>query len=72
MTFEDPSDYDRIQQDSLIETVGLTDLAPGSQLKLRITPKDGKLFEIPVKHTMSVDQIEYFKAGSALNMIASA
>lgn len=72
VTFANPADYDRIPSECLISTQGLQSLAPGSALSLLITPKTGKPFQIPVVHTMSEDQIGYFKAGSALNMIAAS
>jgi homoaconitase len=57
-----------------VETIGLTDLLNGDQtvvIKLRVIKRDGQTFEIPTKHTMSTDQLNWFKAGSALNFIRS-
>ena len=71
-TFVDPKDYEKISYGCLIRTIGLTDIAPGSSVSLKVTYHDGTFVEIPVKHTMSADQIEYFKHGSALNLIAAA
>jgi aconitate hydratase len=70
-TFENPEDYDLITEGCRLSTEGLTELAPGSALTLTVTYPDGSAKAIALKHTMSVDQIEYFKAGSALNMIAA-
>ena len=69
-TFSDPKDYDLIDQDASLSTEGLTDLAPKSTLTLVVTPKSGTPFKLQLNHTMSADQIQWFKAGSALNMIA--
>eukprot|EP00842_Homolaphlyctis_polyrhiza_P003954 jgi/Hompol1/455/HPOL_005312-RA len=72
LTFADPADYDRIPEFASFSTVGLTSLAPGSTVTLVVTPVDKPAFKIPLVHTMSIDQIEWFKAGSALNLIAAA
>lgn len=72
LTFKNSHDYDKIKSGSMIETKGLTSLAPGSSISLKVTHTDSTIDEIPVKHTMSSDQIEYFKHGSALNLIAAA
>jgi len=69
--FENPDDYARIPEGALISTHGLTKLAPGSKIVL-VVEKDGKKEQIPCKHTMSEDQIAWFKAGSALNAIRDA
>ena len=54
----------------MLSTIGLSDLAPKSDLSLLVTPTSGESFKIKLNHTMSTDQIKWFKAGSALNMIA--
>jgi aconitase A len=71
VTFTNLEDYEKIKSGSMITTTGLTSLAPGSEMSLLVTHKDGSIDEIPVKHTMSADQIKYFKHGSALNLIAN-
>jgi aconitase A len=70
VTFLNPEDYDKIKSGSIIETLGLKSLAPGSTISLKLYQQDGSIDEIPVIHTMSKDQIQYFKHGSALNLIA--
>ena len=70
LTFVDESDYDKIEEHSKITTKGIEDLAPGSPVSIIVTPLEGKAFEIPLAHSMSKDQIEWFKAGSALNLVA--
>ena len=79
LTFANEADYDKIKAGDLIETVDLKDMVAkdgnnGGELKLRVTPKDGgaeKAFEITAKHTMSKDQVDFFKAGSAINHIGN-
>ena len=50
--------------------VGLDKLSPMAQLYLRVQPPSGPAFDVPVKHTLSEDQIGWIRAGSALNQIA--
>ncbi|KIJ68224.1 hypothetical protein HYDPIDRAFT_106376 [Hydnomerulius pinastri MD-312] len=72
--FADKADYCRIGSGDIVETVGLAELLNGDQnavIKLCVTKRDGETFEIPTKHTMSTDQLNWFKAGSALNFIRS-
>ncbi|KAN0053228.1 hypothetical protein ACTA71_009677 [Dictyostelium dimigraforme] len=72
LTFANPADYDKISGDDRISIIGLKDLAPGKQLTLVVkSAKQGSEFEIKVNHTMNAGQIEWFKAGSALNHIKS-
>ena len=72
LTFANPADYDRITQGSIISTKGLPSISPGSKISIVVKTPEGQEFEIEAKHTMSADQIEWFKAGSALNMIAAS
>ncbi|KAG1715646.1 hypothetical protein ID866_1528 [Astraeus odoratus] len=72
--FADKQDYLNIDSGDIIETLGLADLLEGNTsatLKLRISKRNGEAIEIPVKHTMSIDQLNWLKAGSALNFIRS-
>lgn len=69
LTFADKSDYDKIQEDDNFEVLGLDTFAPGKQLTVRIKHTDGSSDEILVNHTYNEAQIEWFKAGSALNLI---
>ncbi|MBX3102676.1 MAG: aconitate hydratase [Bacteroidetes bacterium] len=71
LTFANPADYDKIQEDDAIDILGLTSFAPGKQLTIRLTHNDGSQEEFPVNHTYNAQQIEWFKAGSALNLIKS-
>jgi aconitate hydratase len=69
LTFADPADYDKVQEDDLIDILGLTEFAPGKPLTVRLTHADGSTDEFPVNHTFNEAQIGWFKAGSALNLI---
>ncbi|CCI44491.1 unnamed protein product [Albugo candida] len=69
LTFANPADYDRIRGTDKVSIVGLKDFAPGKPLKLCVVPKDGERFEVPVNHTFNEEQIEWFKHGSALNLM---
>ncbi len=69
LTFSDPADYDKIQEKDRISIVGLDKLAPGKPIEVQIKHDDGTSQAIQVKHTMNAEQIEWFKAGSALNLI---
>jgi len=71
LTFDNPADYDKILEDDLLSIVGLKELAPGKQLKLTVKHSDGTSDEIMLNHTMNENQIEWFRAGSALNLIAA-
>jgi aconitate hydratase len=69
LTFADPADYDLIGEHDRISITGLAELAPGSPVNVVISHQDGTDTHIATNHTMSVDQIEWFRAGSALNLI---
>ena len=69
LTFADPADYDRVQEDDRISVVGLADLAPGRPVRIVLRHADGSSEEIETLHTMNEQQIEWFRAGSALNLI---
>jgi len=70
LTFSEPVDYDKILEDDRISLIGLNKLTPGKQLKMVFKHKDGSSDEAMLNHTMNKAQIEWFKAGSALNLIA--
>ena len=69
LTFADPADYDKIGEDDTLDIVGLTEFTPGVPLGVRINHNDGTAELIKVNHTYNAQQIEWFKAGSALNLI---
>ena len=69
ITFANPADYDKIQEDDTIAIKGLTAFAPGKQLTVELSHKDGSVESFAVNHTYNSQQIEWFKAGGALNII---
>jgi aconitate hydratase len=69
LTFNDKSDYDKIQEDDVINIEGLTSFAPETPLTIVLQHKDGSEEKIVVNHTYNAQQIEWFKAGGALNII---
>lgn len=70
LTFANPSDYDKILEDDKVSILGLSELAPDRHVKLIIKHTDGSIEEAILNHTFNENQIEWFKAGSALNLIA--
>lgn len=69
LTFANPADYDLIREDDRISLLGLADLAPGSTVRMVIKHADGTTDEAILTHTFGASQVEWFKAGSALNLI---
>lgn len=69
LTFADPADYDRISGTDKVSILGLSSFAPGKPLTGKITKADGSSFEIKLNHTFNDGQIDWFKAGSALNFM---
>jgi len=69
LTFVDPRDYDKVARHDRVDITGLDRLAPGQNLTMRLNHEDGTTDTFDVAHTMSREQIEWFKAGSALNLI---
>ncbi len=69
LTFADAKDYDKIQEFDRLSIIKLKELAPGKTVDVIIKHKDGSSETIKAKHTMTPEQIEWFKAGSALNLI---
>ena len=69
LTFADPADYDKVQEDDTIETVDLDQMAPGKPVTLKFTHADGSEDLVKTKHTYNENQIEWLRAGSALNLI---
>ena len=76
LTFADAADYDKITAGDILETLNLVDMVAkdgnnGGFLDVKVTKPDGTSFIIKTKHTMSKDQINFFKAGSAINYIGN-
>ena len=72
LTFDQASDYDKFQEDDVIDLIDLKDFAPGKQLTMRLTHADGSQDQVLVNHSYNAQQITWFKAGSALNTIREA
>jgi aconitate hydratase len=71
LTFVNSGDYEKVRQDDRVSVIGLTGFAPGSPLRLILKHADGSVDECLLAHTYNNNQIEWFKAGSALNRIAA-
>ena len=69
LTFADPATYDQIEEDDKVSLAGLADLTPDRPVTGSIRKPDGSSVEFAATHTMNGEQIEWFKAGSALNII---
>jgi aconitate hydratase len=71
LTFADKADYDKVQEDDSFDIIGLINFAPGVQLKVVLNHTDGTTDDFMANQTYNENQIEWFKAGSALNLIKS-
>lgn len=69
LTFTNEADYDKIQEDDKLSLVDISDFSPGRALTLELTHADGTSEKIKVNHSYNAQQIEWFKYGSALNLI---
>jgi aconitate hydratase len=69
LTFVNKDDYNKVQEDDTVAILGLTEFAPGKNLTVELTHKDGTTESFEVAHTYNEQQIEWFKAGGALNII---
>jgi aconitate hydratase len=69
LTFQNKDDYDLVQEGDLVDVLGLKELAPGKPVEIRLHHPDGSTDRFNADHTLNKNQIEWFKAGSALNLI---
>jgi len=67
LTFSNPDDYLKIREDDRFDLIGLDTFSPGKPLKLKLHHSDGSIEEIILNHSYGTQQINWFKAGSALN-----
>jgi aconitate hydratase len=72
LTFANEADYDKIQENDSINIVGLGSFAPEKQLTIELVHADGSKESFAVNHTYNAQQIEWFKAGGALNIIRAS
>jgi aconitate hydratase len=72
LTFADPSTWEAIGPDDRISILGLADLAADTPVRCRVTKADGTSVDFECNHSMSAEQIGWFRAGGALNIIRAA
>lgn len=71
LTFTNPADFDKVMEDDKVSIVGLKAFAPGAPLRMILKHADGTVDEVMLNHTFNQNQIAWFRAGSALNLIAA-
>lgn len=71
LTFHDWTDYDKIELGDRIELVGVDggEMQPGRQVTMKVTPKDGSVWRAMLNHSFHSKQVEWLRAGSALNHV---
>ena len=69
LTFADPADYDKVEEKDRVSILDLSDLAPDRPLSVELLHEDGRRDSFQVEQTLNEDQIKWFKAGSALNLL---
>jgi aconitate hydratase len=72
LTFQDAADYDRIREDDRLSLVGLSSLAPGKPVECRVRHADGTTETLRLNHTFAANQLDWFRGGSALNVVPRA
>jgi aconitate hydratase len=71
LTFASPGDYDKPREKDRVSVRGLADLAPGSRVQVLLHHEDGSEDAVEARHTLNDEQIAWFRAGSALNLLRS-
>jgi aconitate hydratase len=71
LTFADAADYEKVQEHDRVSITGLSALAPGKDLTVVLKHSDGSQHKLTAKHSMTAMQIEYFKAGSSVNLMGA-
>jgi aconitate hydratase len=72
LTFSDPADYDRVRAGDRIDLLGLSELAPGKPVDCVVHHADGSADALALRHSYTAPQLEWFRAGSALNALRTA
>jgi len=72
LTFDNPADYEKIREDDRLSITGLANLTPGQPLQVTLHHADGSSETIVCRHSFSIDQIDWFRAGAALNLLRDA
>ena len=67
LTFADPADYDRFEAGDRVSVTGLHALEPGRPVTVRVRKPDGRTLTVETRHSLTREQIAWFRAGSALN-----
>ncbi len=71
LTFQNPADYERIREDDRVSLVGLADMTPGKPVECIVTHADGTRETLKLDHSFGESQLQWFRAGSALNLFHS-
>jgi aconitate hydratase len=71
LTFAGPADYEKVRVDDVVDVTGLWTLAPGSAVTVVLHHADGTTESAAARHSLSDEQIAWFRAGSALNLLAT-
>jgi aconitate hydratase A / 2-methylisocitrate dehydratase len=69
LTFADGTDYDLVLEGDNVDLTGITEITPGSTITARFNHDDGTCSEVQLNHSLNKEQIDWFKAGSALNFL---
>jgi aconitate hydratase len=69
LTFQNKEDYDLVQEGDLVDVLGLKELAPGIPLEICLHHSEGSTDRFKANHTLNNNQIAWFRAGSALNLL---
>ncbi|MBU0946993.1 MAG: aconitate hydratase [Proteobacteria bacterium] len=69
LTFVDPAGYEEVKEGDTVDLLGVAKIAPGSTITARFSHQDGSVSEVALKHSLNKEQIDWFKAGSALNFL---
>jgi aconitate hydratase len=69
LAFENPADYEKVREGDRVSVRGLAELAPGRSLRATFHHDDGSEDEVPVRHTLNAEQVRWYQAGSALNLL---
>jgi aconitate hydratase len=69
LTFDNKDDYELVREDDVVDVIGLKELAPEKPLEIRLHHQDGTMDTLLANHTLNENQIGWFRAGSALNLI---
>ena len=72
LVFADPADWDRVEADDRVDVLDLGRLAPGRPVQVVLHKPDGRAVTLQTRHTLTEEQIHWFRAGSALNALGTS